>query len=56
MVELAEIFQRYGPAYRAQCAERMPPSHLAAMAAIEQCRTETLGGHVYQCPACGDLE
>lgn len=53
MLELAEIFRRYGPAYRAKFADRMPKSHLAA---IEQCRTETLGGHVYQCPACGDLE
>ena len=26
------------------------------MAAIEQCRTEALGGHVYQCAACGALE
>src|SRR5712692_7664061 len=56
MLELAEIFQRYGPAYRTKFADRMPPSHLAAMQAIERCRTEALGGHVYQCPACGDLE
>jgi len=34
MVELAEIFRRYGPAYRATFADRMPPSHLTAMAAI----------------------
>ena len=56
MLELAEIFRRYGQAYRAKFADRMPPSHLAAMQAIERCRTEALGGHVYQCPACGDLE
>ena len=56
MVELAEIFQRYGPAYRATFADRMPKSHLKAMVAIEQCRTEALGGYIYQCPACGDLE
>jgi hypothetical protein len=56
MLELAEIFQHYGPAYRAQFADRMPPSPLAAMQAIEQCRTEALGGHLYQCPACGELE
>lgn len=30
----------------------MPPSHLAAMQAIEQCRTAALGGHLYKCPAC----
>jgi hypothetical protein len=56
MLARAEICRRYGPAYRATCADRMPPSHLAAMQAIERCRTEALGGHVYQCPACGDLE
>ena len=56
MLELAEIFRRYGPAYRTTCADRMPPRHLAAMQAIARCRTEALGGHVSQCPACGDLE
>jgi hypothetical protein len=29
------------------------PSQYAAMQAIEQCRTEALGGHVYGCPSCG---
>src|SRR5712692_4178375 len=56
MVELADIFRRYGPEYRAKFADHMPPSHLKAMTAIEQCRTEALGGHVYQCTECGDLE
>ncbi len=41
--------------YREKYRPRMPPSHLAAMADIEQCRTETLGGQVYQCPECGEL-
>jgi hypothetical protein len=52
MITLNDIFRRYGPAYRAQYAERLLPSHRAAMAAIEACRTEALGGHVYTCPAC----
>ena len=52
MVELADIFRQYGPAYRVKYGERMPPSHLQAMAAIEACRTERLGGHLYQCEAC----
>ena len=56
MVELAEIFRQHGPAYRAKFHDRLLPSHLAAMAAIEQCRTEALGGHLYQCPDCGELE
>ena len=53
-VELADIFRRYGPAYRQKCASRMPASHLKAMRAVEQCRTEALGGQVYVCPACGE--
>jgi hypothetical protein len=56
MVELADIFRRYGPEYRAKFAAHMPTSHLKVMEAIEQCRTAALGGHVYQCTACGDLE
>jgi hypothetical protein len=53
MTTLGEIFRRYGPAYREQFGDRMLPSHQAAMAAIEACRTEVLGGQVYTCPACG---
>ncbi len=52
MSALAEIFRRYGPAYREQFGNRLPVSHRAAMAAIEQCRTEALGGHRYTCPQC----
>ena len=56
MIELADIFRHHGPAYRAKFKDRMPQSHLAAMEAIEQCRTEALGGHLYQCTECGALE
>jgi hypothetical protein len=52
MITLGDIFRRYGPAYRARFGAHMPPSHHAAMQAIEQCRTEALGGHIYTCPAC----
>lgn len=55
MVELAEIFRQYGPVYRAKFAEQMLPSHLATMRAIEQCRTEVLGGQVYYCPTCDEM-
>ena len=30
----------------------MLPSHHRAMAAIEHCRTEALGGHIYSCTTC----
>jgi len=52
MITLNEIFRQYGAAYRARYGERMLPSHRAAMAAIEACRTEALAGHVYSCPTC----
>jgi hypothetical protein len=55
VVELADIFCRFGAQYREKFGDRVPLSHLAAMAAIEQCRTEALGGQVYQCPECGEM-
>jgi putative transposase/transposase-like zinc-binding protein len=53
MITLGDIFRQYGPAYRARLGEQMLPSQHAAMLSIEACRTETLGGHLYSCPACG---
>jgi hypothetical protein len=47
VVELADIFRRYGREYREKYGTRMPPSHLDAMTDIEQCRTEALGGQIY---------
>jgi hypothetical protein len=53
-LELADIFCRYGPAYRQKYAKKLLPSHRQAMRAIEHCRTEALGGQVYRCAACGE--
>jgi hypothetical protein len=53
MITLGEIVRQYGAAYRAHYGEQMLPSQQAALQAIEQCRTEALGGQVYRCPACG---
>lgn len=55
MVTLAAIFQQYGPAYREQWGDTLLPSHLRVMWCIEHCRTETLGGHLYQCDTCGEI-
>jgi hypothetical protein len=52
MTTLGEIFRRYGSAYRARFGHALSPSQLQAMHAIEACRTEALGGHVYICPSC----
>jgi hypothetical protein len=58
MVTLAEIFRYYGPAYRAAYQDELLPSHLRVMWCIEHCGgplvAEALGGHVYQCEACGE--
>lgn len=54
-VELASIFYRHGAKYREQFGDRMPPHHRQAMRAIEQCRTEILGGHIYLCQACNEV-
>jgi predicted RNA-binding Zn-ribbon protein involved in translation (DUF1610 family) len=55
-LELADIFRQYGPAYRQKYADQILPSHRQAMRAIEQCRTEALGGQVYACPTCGEMQ
>src|SRR3990172_7298046 len=55
-LELADLFRHYGSAYRARYADRLLPSHRQAMRAIEQCRTEALGGQVYTCSQCDQVQ
>ncbi|HSH77949.1 MAG TPA: IS91 family transposase [Herpetosiphonaceae bacterium] len=55
MITLGEIFRRYGPAYREKVGERLSARERVAMAAIEHCRTEALGGHIYTCPRCATV-
>lgn len=55
-LELAEIFRRYGSAYRQKHASQLLPSQRTAMRAIEHCRTEVLGGKVYRCAVCGETD
>ena len=50
-LELADVFERYGAAYRV--AHALAPVQHRAMRAIAACRTEALGGHIAQCDACG---
>jgi hypothetical protein len=54
MLELANIFQEYGPAYRQKYGTQMLPSHRKAMEDIAGCRTQVMGGHVYYCEACDE--
>ena len=57
MVELADIFRRYGPDYINHFGNRMLPSHRRALHDIAACRTEQMGGHLYCCenPDCEQL-
>jgi hypothetical protein len=55
VITLGEVFRRYGPAYREKMGNRLSANQRAAMAAIEQCRTEALGGQVYTCPRCATV-
>ena len=49
--KLADIFERYGDAYRR--TDPLRPSQRKAMWAIRHCRTAALGGHREWCEACG---
>ena len=51
--EVAEIFRKYGKAYRQ--THRLSMDQHKAMNAIEACRTSQLGGHIDQCDSCGHL-
>jgi hypothetical protein len=53
-LEVADIFTDQGPAYRRAQAGHLSLGQLKAMSAIEQCRTETLGGHRLRCEPCDD--
>jgi len=52
-VELAEVFAHHGAAY--QATHHLVPVQHRAIAAIQACRTERLGGHLERCDACGRL-
>lgn len=51
MIEVADIFSKYGEAYRKKY--KLPYHMLKVMSAIEFCRTSHLGGHVDECDECG---
>ncbi len=52
-LEVADIFRRHGPAWRAAHAGHVSLAQLKVMAAIEACRTAALGGHIEGCQDCG---
>ncbi|NGZ29369.1 MAG: transposase [Magnetococcales bacterium] len=52
MIEVSDIFRRFGGDYLDAFGDAMLPSHRRAINDIINCRTEVLGGHLYQCDTC----
>jgi hypothetical protein len=52
-LEVADVFRRHGPAWRAAHAGHISLDQYKVMSAIENCRTAALGGHVEGCEDCG---
>src|SRR5438093_9178327 len=52
-LEVADIFRRYGEAYRQTFGASLSTAQRRVMTAIERCRTAALGGHVEVCDRCG---
>ena len=54
VLEVADIFRRHGDAFRIAQGDRLSHAQRRVMAAIEACRTATLGGHLERCEDCGE--
>jgi hypothetical protein len=54
-LEVADIFRHHGAAYRRAHAGHLSLGQRRVMAAIETCRSATLGGHVEHCEDCGHI-
>jgi hypothetical protein len=52
-LEVADVFRRYGEAYRQRHDASMSTAQRRVMTAIEVCRTAALGGHLERCDQCG---
>jgi hypothetical protein len=52
-LEVADVFRRYGVAYRDKHGASMSTTQRRVMSAIEVCRTAVLGGHLERCDQCG---
>ena len=50
---VADVFRRYGDAFRAEVGTALSTVQRRVMTAIARCRTAALGGHVEQCDQCG---
>ena len=54
-LEVADIFRRYGDAYRRDHEGHLGRTERRVMSAVVACRTATLGGHVEACVDCGAI-
>jgi Putative transposase/Transposase zinc-binding domain len=52
-LEVADVFRRYGEAYRQKHGTSMSSEQRRVMTAIAVCRTAALGGHLERCDQCG---
>jgi hypothetical protein len=52
-LEVADVFRRFGPAFRDRHGPSLSTAGWRAMRAVENCRTAALGGHVERCGDCG---
>ena len=52
-LEVADVFRRFGQAFRDQHSASLSSARRRAMLATERCRTAALGGHVERCGDCG---
>ncbi|MEK7754593.1 MAG: IS91 family transposase, partial [Acidobacteriota bacterium] len=52
-LEVADVFRRYGGAYREKHSASMSSAQRRVMTAVEVCRTAALGGHLERCDQCG---
>jgi hypothetical protein len=55
-LEVADIFRRFGAAWRDARRGHLSLPQLKVMSAIEQCRSAALGGHALRCDSCGHQE
>jgi Putative transposase/Transposase zinc-binding domain len=51
-LEVADVFRRFGPAWRAANGAHLSLAQRRVMRAVELCRTAELGGHVERCADC----
>lgn len=55
-LEVADIFRTAGPAWRSEQRGHLSLAQLKVMSAIEQCRSQALGGHLLRCQGCEQIQ